>query len=479
LVAKFPHSSRKAETTLTLNITARRIEKVRADVMRTKVPVILHDTVAPGLWLRVGPSRASWIIITRAGGKDASGRRFPQRKHVLGDAREMSPDAAREAAARAKAAATEGRDPTAERKHRIQALAQGRQDSELEARARRRAIEAILDPASNGRQERLDFSALAAATLDECRQAYRIHNESSAGERHRAEADRHIAAALSEMGVSDRQPAEITFAHIDGLLRLHRGRPANARHRVGAVGRLLRWLISKRALAIDITTGTAVPPPPPPRSSYPDADAVRELWNGAERLSPARRDFLRMMLLVPLRRGEMANLTVGDIQRDGQRLQIALKAANTKNRRAFIVPLVGKAREIVERLLEGRRDGREYLFRLTDTGRAFVAWKALGKDIERVCGRRLAWHDLRRLVVSEAGEHEIGTFAELDELLNHSASTTKLGAARHYHHGANQRARSRVLSEWDKIIEYTVEHGHWLRHSLEENADVVPIGGAR
>ena len=142
----------------------------------------------------------------------------------------------------------------------------------------------------------------------------------------------------------------------------------------------------------------------------------------------------------------MANLTVGDIQRDGQRLQIALKAENTKSRRALVVPLVGTAREIVERLLEGRRDGREYLFRLTDTGRPFVAWKALGKDIERACGRGVAWHDFRRLCVSEAGEHEIGTLAELDELLNHSASTTKLGAARHYHHGANQRARSRVLA---------------------------------
>jgi integrase len=462
-----------------MNITARRVEKIRADVMRTKEAVILHDTVAPGLWLRVGPTRMSWIIVTRPPGRDASGRRFGQRKHILGDAREMTPEAARAAASRAKAAATEGRDPTEERKQRIRALTQGRQDAEREVRARRRAIDAILDPAPAGRQGPLDFSALADATLDECRRAYRLHNETAAGERHRAEADRHIAAALSEVAAGDRQPAELTFAHVDGLLRLHKGKPANARHRVGAVGRLLRWLISKRALAIDVTAGTALPAPPPPRSGYPDAAAVRDLWAGAERLPPARCDFLRMMILVPLRRSEMANLTVGDIHRDGQRLQIVLKAEKTKSRRAHVVPLVGTARGIVERLLEGRREPGAFLFGLTDSGRPFVAWKALGKDIERACARRLAWHDLRRLVVSEAGEHEIGTLAELDELLNHSASTTKMGAARHYHHGANMRARSRILREWDAVVAHAVAHGSWPRHGAEEDGSVVSIASWR
>jgi integrase len=472
----FPKATgRTRQIRVTASVIEREIRAARSRGERT----VLLDQACPGLRLVIGSRTASWTVTARARGVDLDGKRHPLRTHVIGDAVDLDPDSARTAAAAVKRAVATGADPTAERKERERQAALSRRAAADGAVARRIMLERALQPLPTDTRKSIsiiDFSALADASLKECAVAFGIHGARGKSA-HVDDTVRHILRGLDEMHVSDLRPEELRQAKVRALADLHlkAGRPATARHRLGGLNRLYKWLVGVDAVATNPVASVQQPAPPQPRANVLSAETVKLLWDGAERLSAPRRNYLRLALLLPLRRQELADLTVRDVVVvDGNVSELRLDGIKVKNGRTFIMPLVGTASAIVQQLVDRARSPNDHLLPLTRSGAPFSAWKRFHQQIEMETGIRLAWHDLRRTFASEMGEHAAATFAVVDGLLNHAASGTRSGAAKSYHHGVERRPKTEAMAVWDRIVADAVAHGVWPRQAAS-GGNVVPL----
>jgi integrase len=441
---------------------------------------VLLDTEINGLSLTIGASVETYSVRVRPRGVNLEGKRFAPKDITIGDARSMTVEEARDRAREIKGQVRDGRDPTAERRDRKEQERSEQVAAIQAAEYRADQLALILGdkeapPVKGAARRILDFTVLAAATLDDCMKAYLRHG-ASGGDRHRAETGMQIRLALSEMDAGAMRPGELAQSSIRQLVRHHETRPATAIARHGAMNRLYKWLLADGVVASNPVSPVEPPSPPNPRTDVMSAAKVQALWIGAEAMSAPRRDYLRLSLLLPLRRQELADVRRSYINQNGGRLEISLPATATKSGRAFTMPMQGEARAIVERLM---KDGEKlpddaYLIQMTREGTPMNAWKRFSEDVDKCCGVHLTLHGNRRTFASELGEHEIGDFALVDELLNHSGSASKPGAARHYFHGVKNEPRARIMGEWGRLIEHAVAHGKWPRE-MTERTNIVPL----
>ena len=77
---------------------------------------------------------------------------------------------------------------------------------------------------------------------------------------------------------------------------------------------------------------------------------IKALWDGAARLPAARAAYLKLAILLPLRRQELADLKVSDIVFEGQNVELRLDGSKTKNSKTFVMPIVGTAAAIVREI---------------------------------------------------------------------------------------------------------------------------------
>ena len=471
--------------------TAKWLDARIAQAQRDNVRLILSEEITPGLQLGVGARVITWTVVARPTGTDLDGRRPSVQAHVVGDYSSMSISEARLKAEEVRAEVRAGRDPTAVRRAaRQQALTEKRRAAAA-VLDRQQMLEKILAEAAQPKGRGLplpkprfpaaqcDFSVLKDASLDQCARAFALHGLTGV-ERYRRNTYRDVQMALEEMAAGGLRPHELRKGRIGDLVREAGDRPATARHRAGALNRLFTWLIEKDAVDASPVRAIRLPPPPNARQSVPAAEVVKSLWEGAESLSAVRRDFLRFMILCPLRRQEAANLRIRNIVRDGSRLEIRLSAAQTKTKRNFALPLVGRAREIVEQILAARPEAKpnEFLFQLAPGGRAFSAWKRLNEAILAATGIHVRWHDFRRLFATALGDHAVAEFNVVDSALAHSGGAEGRGSAAAYHQSAQRRSRRALLRAWDRIVEAAVETGRWPADEDEDDGaagNVVPF----
>jgi len=272
------------------------------------------------------------------------------------------------------------------------------------------------------------------------------------------------------MHASDLRPAELKQARVAAMVELHAkaGRPATARHRLGALNRLYKWLMSVDAVGSSPTASVAQPPPPRERSNVLSAADIKALWHGAARLASPRAAYLKLAILLPLRRQELADLKLGDVVFEGRNVELRLDGSKTKNGRPFVMPLVGTAAAIVRDLVDQATTPDAFLIPLT-TDKPFSAWKRLGEQVTRETGVRLAWHDLRRSFATEMAEHAAAPFAVVDGLLNHAASGTRSGAAKAYHHAVERTPKTSAMKAWDSIVSHAAADGSWPRELAADN----------
>ncbi len=100
----------------------------------------------------------------------------------------------------------------------------------------------------------------------------------------------------------------------------------------------------------------------------------------------------KTLVLTGLRRGELASLTVGQLELDSPHPHVALKAADAKNRKAARIPLRADlvadlrawlARKLEEAQREAKRDGEPVPSRLALGTPLFWVPKGLGRILER------------------------------------------------------------------------------------------------
>jgi integrase len=458
-------------------LTPARIAKLITTARQTSgfVRHAVADEEQAGLFLVIGKRTASWTLKYRPRGLNPDGSRPPPTAYVIGDVALVTPEEARAEAQTLRAGIAKGGNPVAERAQKRAQKAAGQASDRREARRRADMLAAVLEPTkSAGGAIALDFSVLADATLVQCAAAYGLHGVRGS-DKTRNDAKAHILRGLAEMNAVSLRLGDLKQAKVSGLARLHEKHPATGRHRLGALSRLYKWLCAVEAATSNPVAHVALPRPPAPRSRVLTAAEVRALWQSAEMLPTARRDYLRLLLLLPLRRQELADTRRADISANGDRLELVVAPHRAKNGAEHRLPLVGETREIVERLLEERGEPEDFLIQLSREGTPMNSWRRFSESIERASGvKGFAFHDTRRLFASEAGEHDLADFSLIDAALNHLQASSKTGAARAYHHARHANARVALMTSWALLVNHAVANGRWPR-DVPQPANVVPL----
>lgn len=144
-------------------------------------------------------------------------------------------------------------------------------------------------------------------------------------------------------------------------------------------------------------------------------------------------DMLRLMLLTGLRPGEVAALTVADVDHIGARLRLA----DTKNRKPHTVYLSSQAQALLAPYLVRKAPGA-HVFDTRDTRRTLAA-------INAAAGVRITPHDLRKTFASVA-EELVSAYA-LKAMLNHAHAADVTGA--HY----VAKSETQLRAAWQTVAD--------------------------
>lgn len=254
--------------------------------------------------------------------------------------------------------------------------------------------------------------------------------------------------------------------------------PREAEKRRQVIGAMYRWGIAKGYVTTDPTAGTEGYGPGAPRDRVLDAEEIRDVWKwldgGAGKMPPDCIEVLRLQLCVGARVGEVAGMEVSELHAEDGKLIWTLPAKRSKNKTARVTPLVGRARQIVERALGKRKNGPLFLTAMSE--RALTA-----TDIGHALKKRdlpcdhFSSHDLRRTVVS--GMDELGialdTIAAVVGHRRGSRDTRTL--IKHYSRAKLDDRIEAALVAWDRRLTDIIEG---RTETAEGGANVVRLRGA-
>ena len=409
--------------TINCHIDRRAIETATKQQRELGVKITLVDP--SGLRLAINARSASWNYNYRKRGLDYNGKRHPQRTLRLGDPKVMTANEARLRVEEIKAEVRNGGDPVA-------ALA-------------RKADE-------NQQYEFLQRPL--GIWLDQYQQ--KILGDAS---KHKREEYMHAKNALTELGIQNAPPSQITGRVIREITSIHIDQPSTARHRFGALSRFLDYLVDEEVIdrnpAKDISRRYK-PKTPAPRKTYYSIQQLQKLWFPENELREDYRRFLRFMIICPLRMTEASELTGHNLFPDQKELRLSSEA--TKNNEAFTLPIPLKA---IELLKCTNGDSSERCFQLSSkNGAPMKAWSYFNKAVRRASGvTEFNLHDLRRTFTSLLSEHSPFSESLIDSLLNHKRSSTRTGVMRASQHAKNLKQRREIMEWWSEFLEREVIDG--------------------
>jgi len=226
-----------------------------------------------------------------------------------------------------------------------------------------------------------------------------------------------------------------------------------AEKRRQTVGAMFRWALSQDMVEIDPSSGLRAYDPGAPRDRVLQANEIRSLWiwldsNG---LPPGPTDILKLQILTGARCGEISGLCADEIDR--QQWNWTLRAARSKNKRPRVTPLVGSARDILERRLSAVQSGPLFT---AATGNvltaAHIGHYLLARHYKLPIGK-FTTHDLRRTFVTMLVEMGI-SFDVVASLVGHEAhgSSTRT-LIRHYVRTDLVERKAGVLRAWDDRLQ--------------------------
>lgn len=183
--------------------------------------------------------------------------------------------------------------------------------------------------------------------------------------------------------------------------------PREAEKRRQQLDVLFQWGVAKGYLDTNPIDGLPSYGTSPPRQRVLSTDEIKSLWHwlsdGADNMPADVITVLQLQLLTGARVGEISGMTCSELSREDGRLLWTLPEARSKNKKAHTRPLVGYARETVEKVSRLRMQGA--LFRTLDQARALRAddvGHALNKRSRPIA--HFTTHDLRRTFVSVLDE---------------------------------------------------------------------------
>ncbi len=433
--------------------------KMRAP--RAPIRLIYRDAADSNLLLVVGRRGSAWQFKGRTRTGDDGKRHDLTIK--IGAPATMTVAQARAAADEIRKNIADGETPQTQSAQRRDARAAAAATDEAKAQ-RMKVIAAMAKP--GGRAPTPDMiKALGSATLAQCAAVFALHGRDHRAKIRQDSWDAKVAQlhrALAECNAIDRLPADLHAPDIDhGLAALTAG---TARKRMTAIKALYDWLCRYGATPENPARLCAKLPAAGVRDEFANADELQRIWRYSAEAKPERRDFLRLLILLPLRRGELEKSRVGNITTSNGVRQITIPKENSKTGTEHRLPIVGEAAKIIDRLIDGR-DAGELLIPLTTTGKPFEGWTRWQDQVKAATG--VEWfyfHSMRKMFSTEAEEHELDEYAIIDACLNHAASATKSGVGRAYNFAKAMPRRADLLAGWDDVVKFAVTTGVWPRN---------------
>lgn len=407
-------------STIKCHIDRREIDKAIKLQRAKRSKITLVDPT--GLRLAINNASASWNCNYRRRGVDFNGKRHPQRTLKLGDLSALTPNAARLKMEEIKAEVRNGGDPA----KRI----------EIEKRKSRE-------------QEFKDRSL--SVWLEEYR-----HNVLGTETKYKNTEFQHARLALQELNVFKSTASVLTVPVLRKLEAIHREKPATGRQRFGSLSRFIDFLVSEDVLPSNPAKNVPRwqrPKMPPPREVVYNLNELRQLWSPQCDIREDYLNFVRFMMLMPLRAGEAANLTTNNVFVDEKELRFS--SQETKNDQYFVLPLTDLCLKLID---ADNIKNKNKIFHLSSReNEPMKAWSYFNKKV-RVASdvAHFNLHNFRRTFNSLISEHSDFSESLVDSLLNHKRSQTRQGVIRHYQHAKNFKQRREVMDWWNNFLEEEV-----------------------
>lgn len=395
------------------NITSRAAE--------TSPPGLLWDREVPGFGLRTLSSGArTWLFKYRA--LDGS-----QHWHRIGTFPSMTVDDARKVARGLRTAVDKGNDPSKEREV----------DREAARAARAAAVEKLAGSY---------FKALPGRPS--------LRGSGAISEDHAAAEAAAVRNAITRMKLDGRPVAGITAADLLGLLHLEAARPATARLLFGAFGRFMEWCRDAGHLTInpcDAIPRAKRPKPPPARRRVVALPNLGRLWIAADVLPVPLGDLARLLIALPVRRGEAARLGWEDVDLGAG--VWTLPGAITKNgdeHRIALHPLARTLLRARHKAMGTPTSGPA--FPSPRAGNEVTAWTGMKAEMSEAAGfRAWTWHDFRRSFASLMAERGVAE-PVADAVLNHRQSGTRGGVLGVYQHAQRWPEQKAAIEKWGAAL---------------------------
>ena len=401
----------------------------------------LVDDREPGLRLRAGQRAVTWSLLVRL----KTGRRT---RVTLGTWPAMSIADARRAAQEHRQQVIEGIDPNAERQAEVEA-AQRERENRLTVRQALDKYDGIkLVQLRNGGERRRSLDGKKGILRD----------------------------------LVDRELASLTKAEIASRIReLAQTSPTAGNRKLAHVKAFLNWCVNEDFIETNVVDKVKRPGREVPRTRCHSLEELSEIWAAAGRLGYPFGPLIRLLIVVPMRREEIASLPVGELALDWKcesgEGKWTIPGERVKNGRALNVPLpplsVGLIREAMAD--PARPQDSRYLF--TTTGETSVsgfrkAKARLDRYVEEARAKRAKetgtghvsmphWtlHDLRTTFATQAAEILHIDIAVVDRMLNHVATATTSKVARIYNMSELFEQRREASNLWADLLETDVIAG--------------------
>lgn len=424
---------------MTSSITKQAIDAMAARAHRAgDVQLELVDDRVPGLRVRAGKRAVTWSLLVRL-------RNGKRSRVKLGDWPMMSIAEAREAARLHREKVSDGVDPNEVKQAEIETV---RREYE-----NRLTVKVALDKYEAIRLVQLRHGPERRRSLD--------------GKR----------GIISDL--VDRELQSLTRAELTARIReLAVKSPMAGNRKLAHVKAFLNWCVNEDFITTNVIDKVKKPGREVPRTRCHSLEELREIWAAAGRLGYPFGPLIQLLIVIPMRREEIASLPMDELKIDWQSNsgegKWTIPGERVKNGRALNVPLSTLATRIIRQVLDDPERPKDSRFLFTTTGATSVSGFRKAKDrLDRYIheAREEAalqsgqtpvemphWriHDLRTSFATQAADILHIDIAVVDRMLNHVATATTSKVARIYNMSELFEQRREASNAWAGLLEREV-----------------------
>jgi len=225
------------------------------------------------------------------------------------------------------------------------------------------------------------------------------------------------------------------------------GLAREAEKRRQTVGAMFRWAVSQDYLESDPSAGLKAYEAGALRDRVLSNDEIRTLWHwlDSDTIPQAHVDAMKVQLALGARCGEVAGMMASEVDRENWTW--TLPASRSKNGRERVTPLVGLAREIIERRLP--KSGPVFASEAGTALRASNVGQTLNKRVDRLPIAHFTTHDLRRTFAT-ALDHMGVSIETIAAIVGHETGGRETRTlVRHYLRTDKLDRKRAALEAWD------------------------------